>query len=314
MKLKKMLKRQKKFSDCFFDSKSLTEAEKIELHKTFCLSMHSELSFLANTVQYRDHRPTSVATHRENILFETMDVMRYSMAMLNLWDFSIDEIENAFKSRAAHLENRNVKNIENWNGNPVIVCDMDDVLTRFRQDFYAWINKTYGQNLDEKSGEYYLKSTVDGKSSDALLAEFTHGGKNANLGVNKHMVAELKQLHDAGYWIHILTARPSSNLKCLYETYEWLAEHVPFFDSVSLKSEKYLWLASTEPYKAGQVVCAIDDSPKHAAEFAQHGIPTLIPKRNYNRSVWKNENITYFDWERGSIQKYVAKCLNNIGA
>ena len=225
MKLKKMLKRQKKFSDCFFDSKSLSEAEKIELHKTFCLSMHSELSFLANTVQYRDHRPTSVAT-----------------------------------PRAAHLENRNVKNIESWNGNPVIVVDMDDVLTRFRQDFYAWINKTYNQNLDEKSGEYYLKSTVDGKSSDALLAEFTHGGKNANLGVNTHMVAELKQLHDAGYWIHILTARPESNLKCLYETYEWLAKHVPFFDSVSLKSEKYLWLASTEPYKAGQALSMIHRS------------------------------------------------------
>ena len=310
MKIKKMLAIQKKFSDEFFNVSEMTEAEKVERHKVFCLSMHAEMSRLANTVHYRDHRPIVTATHRQNILFETMDVFRYTLAMLNLWGFDAREVKNAFTARDAHLNCRATKNIESWDGRPVVVVDMDDVLTRFRTDFYDWVNKKYDENLDHMSDEYYFSRTIGGKSGDAILGEFINEGKMRTLGVNENIRDGLQRLQNAGYWIHILTARPATELKCLYETFGWLIDNIPAFDSISLFPEKYLSLAGTKAYAEGKVVCAIDDSPKHAAEFAQHGIPVLVPRRNYNRSIWKNDNIKPFDWEKDNIKKIVVDLDN----
>ena len=304
MNLKKMLATQKKFSDQFFDASKLTEAEKIERHKTFCLSMHSEISQLANTVHYQDHRPTISPTHRANILFETMDVFRYCLSVLNLWEFSSWDAEQAFASRDAHLNSRAEKSIEKWDGKPVVVVDVDDVLAKFRNSFYSWVNEKYDADLADESDEYFFTRTIAGKAGDELLAEFVADGQVRNLEVCVNLQTALRHLRESGYWIHILTARPADELKCLYETYAWLLENVEF-DSLALHPEKYIHLAATEPYKQGFVVCAIDDSPKHAAELAHHGIHTFVPKRNYNRGVWDHINITTFEWELEDVAELI---------
>ena len=69
MRLKEMLKKQKVFADNFYKPEAMTEAEKIEKHKILCLAMHSEISQLADSVHYRDHRTEITPTHRQNILF-----------------------------------------------------------------------------------------------------------------------------------------------------------------------------------------------------------------------------------------------------
>lgn len=300
MSLKKMLKTQKKFSDKFFDASKLTEAEKIERHKIFCLSMHNEISQLANTVHYRDHRPTISPTHRANILFETMDVYRYCLSILNLWGFSAEDATKAFAARDAHLNSRAEKSLARWDGKPVIVVDVDDVLAKFRSKFYNWVNKTYDADLTELSPEYFFTRVIAGKSGNQLLAEFVAAGEVSQLEASPNLQAALHHLRASGYWIHILTARPADELKCLYETYAWLLDNVEF-DSLALFPEKYVHLAATEPYKQGKVICAIDDSPKHAGELAHHGIHTFVPRRSYNKAVWDMYNITTFEWEDDDV-------------
>jgi len=305
MDLKKMLTRQRTFSDLFYDSNVLTEAERIEKHKTLCLAMHSELSQLADSVHYREHRPGVSPTREQNILFETIDIYRYCLSVLNLWGFSAEEAVSAFESRDAHLHSRAQKNIGCWDGRPMVVVDVDDVLARFRQNFYSWVNERYDVLLDPMSESYYFGQTVGGKSGDQILSEFINEGNLRTLDVCENVRLGLKRLRAAGYWIHILTARPVEELKCLYETHDWLTNHVREFDSAAFHSEKYLWLAATRPYLEGKVVCAIDDSPKHAAEFAQHGVKTLLPKFTYNKSVWENNNIVPFDWENDDIKTII---------
>jgi len=301
---------QKKFSDKFFDASTLTEDEKIERHKIFCLSMHSKLSQLANTVHYQDHRPTISPTHRANILFETMDVYRYCLSVLNLWEFSAEAAADAFTSRDAYLNSRAEKNIEKWDGRPVVVVDVDDVLANFRESFYGWVNRTYNADLTELSPEYFFTRIIEGKVGDQLLAEFVAAGEVSKLKVSVNLQAALHQLRASGYWIHILTARPSDELKCLYETYAWLLDNVEF-DSLSLCSEKYIHLAGTQPYKQGKIVCAIDDSPKHAAELAHHGIHTFVPRRSYNTAVWEQDNITTFEWETADVAELIHDFVRN---
>ena len=217
-----------------------------------------------------------------------------------------DEAVAAFESRDSNLLVRTHKNISNWSGEPVVVVDVDDVIARFRQNFYEWINKTYlGSNVDHNSPEYFLSRPVSGKSGGKLLQEFIDSGELRKLSVCQNVIDNLRLLRQSGYWIHILTARPDTELKCMNETYEWLEKHVKEFDSVQLSSEKYIAVAGLEAYKQGKIVCAIDDSPKHSSEYAMHGIPCLVPSRSYNQGVLENDGIYSFDWETGDITALV---------
>jgi len=301
-----MLDKQKRFSRNFYNSDKMSEQEKIEKHKTLCLAMQSELTQLADTVHYREHRPNITPTHMQNILFETMDVYRYCLSILNLWGYDENDAVSAFESRDANLRVRTEKNLSKWSGQKVVVVDVDDVIARFRQNFYDWVNEEYpGNNVDHASNEYFLSKPIGGKSGDQLLIEFIDAGNLKRIDVCNNIVKGLKTLRAKGYWIHILTARPASELKCVNETYEWLDMYVKEFDSVQLSSEKYIAVSSLKAYKQGQVVCAIDDSPKHAAEYVMHGIPCLVPKRNYNTGVMNNEGIYSFDWEESDIASLV---------
>tara|TARA_R110000824_G_scaffold60853_14_gene162446 strand:+ start:22478 stop:23419 length:942 start_codon:yes stop_codon:yes gene_type:complete len=306
MDLAEMLSKQSEFAKNFYDADEMSEEEKIEKHKILCLAMQSELSQLANSVHYREHRANITPTHKQNILFETMDVYRYCLAVLNLWGLDAKEAIGAFESRDANLRVRTEKNISKWDGQKVVVVDVDDVIARFRQNFYDWVNKTYpGSNVEYKSSEYFLRKAICGKSGDELLIEFIDAGNLKKLDVCDNVVNGLRKLRKMGYWIHILTARPESELKCLNETYEWLDTFVGEFDSVQLSSEKYIAIAGLEPYKQDKIICAIDDSPKHASEYVMHGVPCLVPERSYNTGVLNNEGVYSFNWEDGDIASLV---------
>ena len=310
--LKEMLETQKRFSENLYDTSKLSESEKSEKHKIFCLAMHSKLSQLANSVHFREHRTDeAIQPQRHNILYETMDVFRYSLALLNLWGFSETEAMEAFVSRDAHLNAQLEKSLKNWKGQPVVVVDVDDVLSRFRQSFYRYLNNKYGNLFDENSTEYYVSKAPDGKSGGILLKEFIDDGGIKQLEVCQNVVDGLRRLRSEGYWVHILTARPAEELKCLYETYSWLSERVVEFDSVQLSPEKYIAVAGLQAYKEGKVVCAIDDSSKHASEFAMHDVTCLVPRKSYNAEIWKHDNIVTFDWEVDDVAELVRDVHKN---
>ena len=103
-----------------------------------------------------------------------------------------------------------------------------------------------------------------------------------------------------------------TELKCLNETYSWLSSHVKEFDSVQFSAEKYIAIAGLEAFSQEKILCAIDDSPKHAAEYAMHGVKCLVPKRSYNKGVWKNDNIIPFDWETSDISALVYSIQDSV--
>jgi len=94
-----MMKIQKKFSDIFFDSSDLTSQQKTELTKTFCLSLHSEVSQLINAVNYKQHTENDARPDMERILFESVDCIRYVLSLLNLWGLTSEDFVSAFESK-----------------------------------------------------------------------------------------------------------------------------------------------------------------------------------------------------------------------
>ena len=47
-------------------------------------------------------------------------------------------------------------------------------------------------------------------------------------------------------------------------------------------------------YDKGKIAFAIDDSPKHAEEYAKHGIKCYVPYKNYNKHL-AGDNIYFYN-------------------
>lgn len=308
--IEEFLKSQKKFSDLFFKAENLSEAEKIERHKIFALALHSEVSSLADAVHYKDHRPTKSETKKQKILYETVDIVRYCWATLNLWGTTPEEFLDAYESRAAFLWDRETRGLQNWSGQPVVIVDVDDVLARFRQGFFGWVKEKFNVDFDLEDPNYYAQGTVGNMSNEEAYMLFIKQGGIRTLPVNENVVSSIKSLRDSGVWIHLLTARPKDNLKCLYDTYLWLSQMGIPYDSIALSPEKYRWIVDKDFFKQGKLVCAVDDSPKHISEYANHDIPVLVPKRAYNKKLWNAKNIITFDWEKEPIDETIKRLLS----
>ncbi len=287
---------QKKFSDLFFDTKSMTSEQKQEMMKTFVLSLHGEVSDLASSINYKDHRLTEYPVDHETILFKTVDAYRYLLAILNLWEISGEEFAKALAQKDDFLHYRHSLETNKWTGQPVVLFDMDDVLAEFRTEFCHFASIHTGIHIDPDTSEYYNTTVFreNNIDSEEVFREFIRSRLFENLKPNKKFVEVFKNLKEQGFWMQILTARPADSLFCYYDTFEWLSKHGIEADAVAFSAEKFRWLSDQEFYGKTHVF-AIDDSAKHASEYAKHGVEVIVPCTTYNREVKGRQNVLYID-------------------
>ena len=230
----------------------------------------------------------------EKIVFESADIFRYVLAILNLWEVPPDSFISAFSDKDRYLDMNFDLSNANWDGQPVIIVDLDDVLIKFRSGFIGWLKHKYDIEVDENSKEYYTSREVKaaGLNPEKVFFNFMKDRGLKNLLPNTEMINVINDLKDQGAWIHLLTARPESETLCLYDTYSWLKESNLKFDEISFSGEKYRWCANSKYFDSNSIVCAIDDSPKHASEYAKHNIKVIVPSESYNQEVRSLENVT----------------------
>jgi len=294
---------QRQFSDLFFSSDLLTADEKEEMTRSFALALHSEISSLVGEISFKDHINSGRIVNTKKILYESVDAFRYILAILNLWGHSSDDFLSAFENRNSFLHTRFELDKRKWDGLPVVIVDVDEVICSFRKGFTEWLIDEKGIDVDINSKEYYHVIPVKGSgfSPEGLFEEFIDSGHLRDLEIISETIDALNQLKMMGFWIHLLTARPDKNLQCLYDTYYWLERSGLNFDRVSFSPEKMIWLTKTEYFESGSVVCAIDDSVKHAMEYAKHGIKVVSPKMSYNMELQNQENVTIYKTPQGLL-------------
>jgi len=278
-------------------SENLTEYERDEMTKTLALALHTEVSNLVSATSYRSHSLKSVEPDPDKIMFESVDVVRYAVAIMNLWDITPGDFEKAWqlKDNYLNLSRRLEKN--KWRGERVAIVDMDDVLCEFRKDFAKWLSNTYSVTPDVNSSEYYFIGDLEsaGVNPEGVFEKFITDDGFLSLSPVEGAVKFMQSLKDAGYFVHILTARPESNLKCCYDTHSWLVNNRVPFDKLSFSSEKLRWCMQSEYWVLGAIDFAIDDSPKHAAEYAKHGVKVMLPKKSYNKEVQNTSNVVVYE-------------------
>jgi hypothetical protein len=297
LSLDDMFKTQREFMSLFHDLDEMTPRQREELTKTLVLGLHGEATSLANCVNYRDHRHGAVNVSKSKLTHEAVDVIRYTLGVLNAWGISPEQFAGAYRSRDVYLTTRRNVTSQPYAGQPAIIVDMDDVIAGFRDGFTDWLNAK-GVPADRNSTEYYYISSLTGNknfNSERYYQDFIeeHGLRDL-LAPIQNTIDAINKLYDDGYWIQILTARPDDNPTCVYDTYEWLKLHGLKFNRVDFAGEKFLWLMKSEPFDAGRVVCALDDSSKHALDYAKHGVHVFAPVMSYNMSIRNTPGITMY--------------------
>ncbi len=293
-----MLTIQKSYNDKIVGKPEDLSIEDIERHtQQLALCAHAELSSLVNATNFKKHHGNLEPVDRDNILYESIDILRYIQSIQNLWQITPEEIEEAFYRKSVYLDARHKIDKNPWQGQPVAIIDVDDVLADFRENFAAWLLEIYQVSVDTLSEEYYFIDALaqSDLNPEAVFERFTNEGGFASLTVVKGAREMVCSLRDKGFWIQILTARPETNLRCLYDTYYWLGAHDIPYDDVAFSGEKFRWCAKSKYYDSSSIQFAIDDSPKHASEYAKHGVLCYVPEKSYNKEVWEDDNIVTYD-------------------
>lgn len=286
--------RQEEFSSLFFQKKNLTLNQKQEILKTFVLSLHSEATGICEAINYKDHRLLPDSVDKQQILYKSVDAYRYVLAILNLWELSPEEFSNALRQKDDYLHYRHEISNKAWCNQPVVLFDLDDVLAEFRVEFCDFVTKDSGVLISPDSNEYYniSKFKEHGLSNEYYFKSFVNGHGFLRLKPNNVYVDFLNKLKEMGFWIQILTARPEKDLTCFYDTYSWLHRHGIPADGVAFAPEKFVWAASQTFYSKVNFF-AVDDSPKHAAEYVKHGVSVVVPQKPYNSEVANLTNVKY---------------------
>jgi hypothetical protein len=288
-----MMSIQKKYNTKVLGT-NLTD-QQIERHtQELALCAHAELSSIVNATNFKKHHGNLEKVDRDNILFESIDVLRYIQAIQNIWSISPEEIESAFIAKNTYLNARKRIQDNPWKGQPVAIVDMDDVIVNFRVGFANWLNKNHGILPDVESKEYYFISALSkiDVNPEEVFSNFVADDGFARLLPNPGAANFIRSLKEAGYWIQILTARPEEDLRCMYNTYQWLEENNIVYDDIAFSTEKFRWCAKSKYYDHDSISFAIDDSPKHAEDYAKHGIRVKVPVKSYNKHI--NQEVDYY--------------------
>ena len=168
-----MLKVQKEYNKKVL--KSVTcEQDRELITQNLALCTHAELSSLVNALNYRHHHGDLGKIDKSSILYESVDVVRFMLAILNVWDLSAKDFTSAFRKKDVYLHQR--KRIEDnpWQGQAVAIVDIDDVLAEFRTCFATWLSKNKGINPDIESNEYYFIDALkeSGENPEQIFEDF----------------------------------------------------------------------------------------------------------------------------------------------
>lgn len=298
MTFDQMLRCQKAFSDIFFDDTKLTSTEREEMTRSFVLALHGELSELVSSINFKTHRTSRKTPDREKILYESVDVLRYLMAIMNIWGITSQEFVSAFNDKDVFLHKRHKDENTSWDGRPVLIVDIDDVISEFRKHFFDWLDAKHGIRIDQDYPEYYASSPLNerGINPESVFKDYISDRALRSIPVIDGVVQVLQTARDLGFWVQLLTARPDQNLICLYDTYHWIQQHDIPHDGIAFSPEKYRWVVQSPYY--GHVAGCIDDSSKHAAEYAMHGLRVISPKTSYNSSLIGTKNIEFYETQQ----------------
>ena len=132
--LKKLLELQQVYNKKIFGNRKKSDVRIDQHTQELALCAHAEISSLISATKYKKHHKNQKYDDPDSrrILYESVDVIRYIMAILNLWEIDSADFQDAFLKKDNYLNIKMKISESQWNGQPVAIVDMDDVIADFR--------------------------------------------------------------------------------------------------------------------------------------------------------------------------------------
>ena len=92
--IENLLKQQEKFSNLFYDKDEMSPKEKEEMLKTLTLAMHSEVTEIVSSCDYKVFDKYNFTFDRDKLVYNSIDVFRYLLAIMNLYEIVLTKMPN----------------------------------------------------------------------------------------------------------------------------------------------------------------------------------------------------------------------------
>jgi len=294
----RMWERQRKQQESFnLDPKAMSAVDKARTAKDLALGLYEEAGELTRDVtHFKAHILKATTIERVNVADEAADVLKYLVAICQLYGVTDTDLYEAFMRKSAVVEDRaRGERLELERNTRVVLCDLDNCIA----DLSDWQNK-----LNKAQGGAPMNNeTVT--LLETLKEDFYRNGGFTKLPAIKGASEGTKELRRLGYKIVIITARPYWQYKRLYaDTLQWLKENEIAYDLILFNKDKAE--AIYEHILPARPAFFIEDREKHAVEVAGIGVPVLLLDWDYNRNMKPHPLISRVEgW--GAILEHVRK-------
>lgn len=190
------------------------------------------------------------------------------------------------------------------------VFDMDDVLTDFAQSSYETMVRLGYPDIPVSEWKNYEINNIYGlKSHQEFIDMMINEDILSNSKIKEGVIETLQSFKDAGFHTGILTARGwHPYAKKLTDNF--VEEHHLPIDKVVIAghhTQGKLFYAS-EFFQEGEIVCYVDDSPKHIKDFKNAGLYSHLM-----RTSWIQDEEVVGLSQVHSIREYKDKVFKELG-
>jgi len=255
------------------DPSEMTDVEKSRSVKDLLLGLHEEINELSRTAaNYKAHVLRAAPVDRSNVLEDTVDIIKYAIAIAQLHGITADEAFAQYMAKSDVVRSQAAgERATMEESTKVFITDMDGCLA----------------DLSELDA---MCAAVDGTPEQKLLDQeliktrFRANGGFAELPSIPGAPEALRAIKAMGYKIVVITARPHHRHKRLYaDTLEWMNKHGVSADLILFERDKaeaicqYVYPARPSYF--------VEDRTKHAMEIAAIGVPVLLLSSEDNKDA-----------------------------
>jgi len=215
---------------------ALPEADRIARLGELALLATGEGVDMLNALGYKHHRPF-VKPNWANARAEYVDMLKYTLAIGVVSGFNVQAVVSDFWSKSDVVKQRYLRERNEDRSQPCAIFDLDGVIA------------------------HYNAPSAEEIADGAFLRAEPYLTTRALLG----------KVQAAGLRVVIITARKETRYRnVVTDTERWLKMHAVPYDSLIFAFDKRTAAEDFAP------VFAVEDSPKHAMDYASAGIRTWL--------------------------------------
>ncbi len=279
-KFERLWEVQLEFNRKFYRAKIGKEMEAMTMEDRVFWTKNQLLSIVKETMEvldevpnWKEHRNIETEFIPSNLYEEIIDVNKFSMGLAQIWGMTKEDYYKEYLRKSWVVDQRwtqehDLKLIDK--DARIVGIDIDGVLG----DYSCWFLKFIEvecclsfKSLDE------AKAHFGTRRYEELKSQYRQSGFKAIMPACNHASEFTNILHEKGYTVAILTARPYKEYYTIYpDTLKFLKDNNIYFDAIIWDKDKHLKIIKEFP----KMLFMVEDSIEIAKQVAREGYVVFL--------------------------------------